>query len=73
MKSEILWAVTAIEHPGLRDVSRDCESCLALAETAIAYARATGARGVTHRDENAAPNKAAHSVTVARALKVVSA
>lgn len=63
--STTTWAVTQIAHPELRDVRPNCQDCLALTSSAIITARATGSRGATHEQDG-------HSVTVARAIQVVT-
>jgi hypothetical protein len=60
-----LFAVVAIEHPGLRDVREDCAECLACAESAAIVARVTGSRGSTYDDRG-------HSATVKRAIRVIN-
>ena len=63
------WVVTKIMHPGLRDVRPDCTDCLALAESAAIHARVTGSTGATFGESR---NGVEHSVTVARAIAVLT-
>jgi hypothetical protein len=63
-----LWAVTKIAHPALRDVREDCPHCLALTETAISHAAATGSTGATFVESK---GDSEHSVTVTSCIQVV--
>jgi hypothetical protein len=66
------WAVTRIEHPALRGVREDCADCLALTDSAITHAGATGSSGCTYSDDRTRTGGQLHSVTVARVIQVVT-
>lgn len=57
------FGITDIAHPGARDWKPNCPECLALTESAVVHAQATGSRGATYSTGD-------HSVTVARLLGV---